>query len=114
MGAAFPVTVCSLQRVSQMEHKDMFHAIYRLKIAISYRSKRHLPQETYEFVIFFRVAGSKYSQYLRIQPSAYVGLLYAGWWRGKGKREFCPLRERENILDSEASLSTWFCRMSLE
>jgi hypothetical protein len=24
------------------------------------------------------------------------------------------LRERENILDSEASLSTWFCRMSLE
>jgi hypothetical protein len=26
-----------------MEHKDMLHAAYRLKIAICYRNKRHLP-----------------------------------------------------------------------
>jgi hypothetical protein len=30
-------------RVSQMEHKDMLHATYRLKIAICYRNKRHFP-----------------------------------------------------------------------
>jgi hypothetical protein len=42
MVAAFVVTTQSLQKVSQMEHKDMLHATYRLKIAIHYRSKRHL------------------------------------------------------------------------
>jgi hypothetical protein len=31
-------------RISQMEHKDMLHATYRLKIAICHRHKRHLPQ----------------------------------------------------------------------
>jgi hypothetical protein len=40
---AFPVTTLSLQRVSQMEHKDMLHATYRLKIAVCYQNKRHLP-----------------------------------------------------------------------
>jgi hypothetical protein len=42
MVAAFPVTLWSLQRVFQMEHKVMLHAIYRLKIAICYRNKRYL------------------------------------------------------------------------
>jgi hypothetical protein len=46
MVAAFPVTTWSLQRVSQMEHKDTLHATYRLKIAVCYRNKRHfLPRE---------------------------------------------------------------------
>jgi hypothetical protein len=36
MMAAFPVTTWSLQRISQMEHKDMLHATYRFKIAICY------------------------------------------------------------------------------
>jgi hypothetical protein len=43
MVAAFPVTPWSLQRVSQMEHKDMLHATYRLKIAICCSNKRYLP-----------------------------------------------------------------------
>jgi hypothetical protein len=34
MVATFSMTTWSLQRVSQMEHKDMLHATYRLKIAI--------------------------------------------------------------------------------
>jgi hypothetical protein len=54
--AAFLVTTWSLQRVSQMEHKDVLYATYRLKIAISYRSKRHLSLRDkcfcpYEFLI---------------------------------------------------------------
>jgi hypothetical protein len=43
MVAPFLVTTWSLQRASQMEHKDMLHATDRLKIAICYRNKRHLP-----------------------------------------------------------------------
>jgi hypothetical protein len=34
--AEFPVISWSLQRVSQMEHKDMLYATYKLKIAIFY------------------------------------------------------------------------------
>jgi hypothetical protein len=45
MVAAFPVTTWSLQRVSQMEHKDMLYEAYRLKIAICNRDKRQLPPE---------------------------------------------------------------------
>jgi hypothetical protein len=41
MVAALPVV--SLQRVSQMEHKYMLHATYRLKMGMSYKNKRHLP-----------------------------------------------------------------------
>jgi hypothetical protein len=56
---------------------------YRLKIATCYRNKRHLPLRErcycpYKLVIFFRLAGSKSSQYLRIQPSKCVGFPYAG------------------------------------
>jgi hypothetical protein len=38
----------------------------------------------------FLLAGSKHSQYLRIQQSEYVGFPYAGWWEereGKGRRK---------------------------
>jgi hypothetical protein len=45
MVAAFLVTTWSLQRVSQMQHKDMLYATYRLKIAICYRNKRHFLPE---------------------------------------------------------------------
>jgi hypothetical protein len=44
MVAAFPVITWTLQRVSQMEHKDMLHATYRLKIAICYRNKTFTPE----------------------------------------------------------------------
>jgi hypothetical protein len=43
MVAAFPVTTWSLKKGFQMEHKDMLHATYRLKIVICYRKKRHIP-----------------------------------------------------------------------
>jgi hypothetical protein len=57
MMAAFPVTTWLLQRASQMENKDMLHATYRLRIAICYRNKRHLPpRETgvHELVILMK------------------------------------------------------------
>jgi hypothetical protein len=43
--------------LSQMEHKDMLHATYRLKIAISYRNKRHFPRETcpYELGMLMKI-----------------------------------------------------------
>jgi hypothetical protein len=39
---AFPVATWSLQRVSQMEYKDMLHVTYRLKIAVI-MGIRHFP-----------------------------------------------------------------------
>jgi hypothetical protein len=43
------------------------------------------------------VSRSKHSQYLRIEPSEYVGFLYAGWWKdrdGKGREKtVSPLHE---------------------
>jgi hypothetical protein len=33
-GRSIPATTWSLQRVSQMEHTDMLHGVYRLTIAI--------------------------------------------------------------------------------
>jgi hypothetical protein len=70
----------------------MLHATQRLKIAICYRNKIQLPLRDrcycpYQLVIFFRLTGSKHSQYLRIQPSEYVGFPYAGWWRKREGRE---------------------------
>jgi hypothetical protein len=35
----------------------------------------------------FLLAGSKHSQYLRTQPSDYVGFPYGGWWREREERE---------------------------
>jgi hypothetical protein len=109
-GGSIPVTTWSLQSVSQMEHTDMLHATYRLKIAICYRSKRCLlPLRDrcycpYELVILFRLAGSKHYLYLRIHPSEYVGFPYAGWWRerGNGKEENCPLQEIESFPRSSS------------
>jgi hypothetical protein len=54
MMAALPVTTWSLPRDSQMEYKDMIHAMYRLKIAICYRNKRHLPLRDHELVILMK------------------------------------------------------------
>jgi hypothetical protein len=84
MVAAFSVTTQSFQKGFKMEHKDMLHATYRLKIAICYRNKRHLPFRdkcycAYQLVIFFRLAGSKCSQYLRIQSGECVVFPYTGW-----------------------------------
>jgi hypothetical protein len=34
------------------------------------------------------LAGSKHSQYLKIQPREYVGFPFAGWWKeGEGKEK---------------------------
>jgi hypothetical protein len=73
------------------------------QIAICCRSKRHSPLKDryyypYELVIFFRLTGSKRSQYLRIQPSDYVGspILTGGEREGKGRGNL-PLR-RENCI----------------
>jgi hypothetical protein len=35
---------------------------------------------------FFRLAASKLSHYLRIQPSEYVGFLYVSWWRERERK----------------------------
>jgi hypothetical protein len=46
-----------------------------------------------ELVIFFRLMGSKSSQYLRIESSEHVGFPHAGWWRKREREsegEFVP------------------------
>jgi hypothetical protein len=42
MVAAFPVTTWSIQWVLKQSTKTCYMQIYRLKIAICYRNKRHL------------------------------------------------------------------------
>jgi hypothetical protein len=56
----------------------------------------------YESVIVFRLTGSKHSQYLRKQPSKYVGFPYAGWWREKERQ-----RETEREGEREREREGW-------
>jgi hypothetical protein len=49
-------------------------------------------------LFFFWLAGSKHSQYLRIEPSEYVGFPYADWWRDMERegRKIYLLRENHS------------------
>jgi hypothetical protein len=55
--------------------------------------------------IYFSLPVSKHSQYLKIQPSEYVGFPY-GKREGKGRGNY-PLRERTILLSVILSTPAW-------